>query len=116
MKSEKKEKNLARHADSLPFEDLLAGAERLTHQNSLFVVLLPIREAEIFETILRNFYLENGHFQVVEKLFVSDHPSKQPHRVILTLKKLPQNLKPEIISKLLIIKEAEGYIQVILSV
>jgi tRNA1Val (adenine37-N6)-methyltransferase len=108
LKSEKKEKNLARHTDSLPFEDLLVGATKLAHQNSFFIVLLPLKEAEIFEAILRDFYLESTHFQVIEKLFVCHNPSKQPHRVILTLQKLPQNHKPNLVAKLLIIKDAKG--------
>ncbi|SFF27659.1 tRNA1(Val) (adenine(37)-N6)-methyltransferase [Thermoflexibacter ruber] len=106
LKSEKKEKNLARHTDSLPFEDLLIGAEKLTHQGSLFVVLLPIRESEIFENILQDFYLQSAYLQVIEKLFISDNPSKQPHRVILTLKKSSQNYDSKIITKLLTIKDA----------
>lgn len=108
LKSEKKEKNLARHTDSLPFEDLLIGAEKLTHQGSLFIVLLPVRESEIFENILQDFYLQSTYFQVIEKLFISDNPSTKPHRVILTLKKLSQNHDSEIITKLLTIKDATG--------
>ncbi|GAB4187005.1 MAG: methyltransferase [Thermoflexibacter sp.] len=108
LKSKKKEKNLARHTDSLPFEDLLMGAEKLTHQGSLFVVLLPTQESEIFENILQDFYLQSTYLQVIEKLFISDNPSKQPHRVILTLKKLSQNHDSKIITKSLTIKDTTG--------
>jgi len=108
LKSQKKDKNLARHTDSLSFEELIVGAEKLTHQNSLLIVLLPTKEAVIFEKNLECLYLQSIHWQITKKLFVADNPSKPPHRVILTLEKLPQRSNLEITSDYLVIKDAEG--------
>ncbi len=108
LKSEKKDKNLARHTDSLSFEELIVGAEKLTHQNSLLIVLLPTKEAVIFEKNLECLHVQPIHLQVTKKLFIADNPSKLPHRVILTLQKLPQRSNLEIISDYLVVKDAEG--------
>lgn len=101
LKSPQKEKNLARHTDSLSFEDLLACADRLASENAKFFVLLPVLESLLFEKELNK---TNYQFAITEKLLIQDKPDKQPHRVILTLGRNEETF----IEEILIVKDING--------
>lgn len=107
LKSVKKEKNLARHTDSLSFRDLIGCANKLSSEQAHFTVLLPIKESELFEKEL----VSNGFdFYISERLQIQDNLNKLPHRVILTLEKMPKHtdLIKEIKNKSLIVKDLNG--------
>ncbi|TAH20795.1 MAG: methyltransferase domain-containing protein [Cytophagales bacterium] len=101
LKPEKESKKLARHTDSLPFEVLLACADRLASSQAQFIVLLPIAESEIFENELLK---KNYSFHITEKLFIKDKENKKSHRVVLTLSRKNSVL----LEKTLIIKDIEN--------
>jgi tRNA1Val (adenine37-N6)-methyltransferase len=48
LKSNNIPRNIARHNDSLPFEELLQGVSRLLDNNGKFSVILPYVDAQIF--------------------------------------------------------------------
>jgi len=101
LKPLKEDKKLARHTDSLPFEVLLACADRLASLKAQFIVLLPTAEALLFENeLLKGKYA----FYIIERLFVRDSPNKKPHRVILTLSRKDNHL----VEKTLTIKDITG--------
>lgn len=103
LKSAKKEKILARHTDSLSFEDLLESAERLAEAQATFVVLLPIKESQLFENEVNK---RKNKFYISEKLFIRDNPSKLPHRVILVLKSpVERQIEPTLTEKILFVKD-----------
>lgn len=101
LKSPQKEKNLARHTDSLSFEDLLNCSDRLASKNAKFIVLLPVAESLLLEKELRK---GNYNFFILEKLFIEDNPNKPPHRVILTLGREEKVL----VEKILTVKDIAG--------
>ena len=105
LKSDNKERNLARHTDSLSFGDLLTCVNLLLLLQGIFVVLLPLREAQFFEHELLKYY---PHLIILEKLKIQDNPKKEPHRVILVLEKQSQEQNHTIAYKNFIIKDIEG--------
>lgn len=52
-------RSLARHAETLPFEELIDGVIRILNQDGRFCLILPKQEAELFAKIARqkNLYL-----------------------------------------------------------
>ncbi len=55
-------RSLARHAETLPFEELISGVLNLLNPNGRFCLILPKQEAEVFVTIA------NQHFFYLTKL------------------------------------------------
>ena len=47
-KTENEQRDLARFADAMPFEDLIEAANLLLSENGLFVVIIPFKEEEKF--------------------------------------------------------------------
>lgn len=90
LKPEKESKKLARHTDSLPFDVLLACADRLASSQAQFIVLLPVAESELFENELVK---QNHPFHTARKLFIKDKENKKPHRVVLTLSRTNDSLQ-----------------------
>lgn len=60
LKSDNESRNQARHTDSLNFTELLAAFRRLSHQGSVFHVILPTNEALLFiqQANLMGLYLQ----------------------------------------------------------
>jgi tRNA1Val (adenine37-N6)-methyltransferase len=78
LKNECQKKALARHTDSLSFQDLLHGVKLLLQPNGLFCVVLPADEKEKFIhlAIKEGLFLKNI-------LLVKPTPVKQPKRVLM---------------------------------
>lgn len=59
FKSSDEQRSQARHADSLPFDDLLKGVLKLLHETGKFCLILPKTEAEKFRSLAekKGFYL-----------------------------------------------------------
>jgi tRNA1Val (adenine37-N6)-methyltransferase len=77
LKSMDTKRNLAMHNDSLPFDDLIEGVQRLLEEKGKFWVILPPKEMRVLEekAKVKNMFPE-------WRLVVKDRPSKQPHREV----------------------------------
>ncbi|MBW4359202.1 methyltransferase [Flavobacterium sp. NAS39] len=56
-KSENQQRDLARFADALPFEDLIEAAALLLSENGIFSVIIPYKEEENFIAIAKDYEL-----------------------------------------------------------
>jgi tRNA1Val (adenine37-N6)-methyltransferase len=78
LKAKEESRTQARHADHLPFEDLLEGAYKLLAESGILSVILPVDEGEYFERLARltGFYLKR-------KISVLPNPGKPAKRYLL---------------------------------
>ncbi|MCE3229754.1 MAG: Methyltransferase type 11 [Bacteroidetes bacterium] len=53
LKSSKDNRTIARHADLLPFEDLISGVKKLLDEKGKFCLILPTKEAAIFREMAK---------------------------------------------------------------
>jgi len=53
LKSNKENRTIARHADLLPFEDLINGVKKLLDEKGKFCLILPKNEAEMFREMAK---------------------------------------------------------------
>jgi tRNA1Val (adenine37-N6)-methyltransferase len=53
LKSSNDNRTIARHADLLPFEDLIAGVKKLLGEKGKFCLILPTKEAMIFREMAK---------------------------------------------------------------
>lgn len=56
-KTESEQRDLARFADALPFEDLIEGADLLLSENGIFAVIIPFKEEAKFIALANHFEL-----------------------------------------------------------
>jgi tRNA1Val (adenine37-N6)-methyltransferase len=56
-KSENEQRDLARFADAMPFEDLIEAADLLLSENGIFAVIIPFKEEENFLALAKEFEL-----------------------------------------------------------
>ena len=56
-KTENEQRDLARFADALPFEDLVEAANLLLSENGIFVVIIPHKEEETFIALAKEWDL-----------------------------------------------------------
>lgn len=56
-KTESEQRDLARFADALPFEDLIEAADLLLSENGIFAVIIPFKEEEKFIALANHFEL-----------------------------------------------------------
>lgn len=100
LKANGNQRNMARHDDSLPHDEFLAGASKLLQKNGSIVVIIPFESQQkwLLEATLQGLYLKK---QSVVKSSTT-HP---PHRLIVEL----TNEKPfEIIDSEIIIYSEKG--------
>ena len=83
LRSPKASKNLAHHADSLSFSDLLAAADRLMTPAGSFHILLPVDESRVFRKMA-----EDLHWVLSRNLTLFHHAGKKPFREIMTFRKV----------------------------
>lgn len=78
LKSEIVEKNLARHADSLPFNDLIESAKKVLNKEGRLAIILPYQASIAFEesALAESFYL-------IRRLKVKPKEDKPFNRVLL---------------------------------
>ncbi|MUP37117.1 tRNA1(Val) (adenine(37)-N6)-methyltransferase [Labilibaculum euxinus] len=78
LKAKCETRTQARHADYLPFEDLLKGAMNLLTESGVLSVVLPVEEGEYFQRLagLTGFYLKR-------KISVLPNPGKPAKRYLL---------------------------------
>jgi tRNA1Val (adenine37-N6)-methyltransferase len=56
-KSENEQRDLARFADAMPFEDLIEAAALLLSENGIFAVIIPFKEEENFLALAKEYEL-----------------------------------------------------------
>jgi tRNA1Val (adenine37-N6)-methyltransferase len=56
-KTENEQRDLARFADAMPFEDLIEAAALLLSENGIFSVIIPFKEEEKFITLAKEYEL-----------------------------------------------------------
>jgi tRNA1Val (adenine37-N6)-methyltransferase len=71
LKSNNTNRSLARHADALPFPDLVNGAKKLLLPEGRFCLILPKKEAEVFIKLA-----EKNEFHLNKLLRVRSMPDK----------------------------------------
>ena len=57
FKTESEQRDLARFADAMPFEDLVEAADLLLSENGIFSVIIPYKEEEKFIALAKDFDL-----------------------------------------------------------
>ncbi|MFE3867522.1 tRNA1(Val) (adenine(37)-N6)-methyltransferase [Flavobacterium sp. LS2P90] len=57
FKSATEQRDLARFADAMPFEDLIEAADLLLSENGIFAVIIPFKEEESFLAIAKEYEL-----------------------------------------------------------
>ena len=82
LKNPDSKRAMARHTDSLPFRDLLAGVKRLLSDEGVFSAIVPAEVVEQFvaESCMLGFYL-------IRKYGVKTVERKQPKRFMLSFAK-----------------------------
>ena len=80
LKAKDESRTQARHADGLPFEDLIEGAKNLLNPEGKFSVILPVQEGNIFIRIARI-----AGFSLSKKIEVLPNPGKIAKRLLIEL-------------------------------
>ena len=80
QRPEKKSRQMARHGDTLSYEQLAKAGERLLKQQGHFAVVLPYRESRLFLEAAA----EAG-LQLHKQMLIFPMPCKEPNRVNLLL-------------------------------
>ena len=80
--SPKTKKNLAHHAVSLSFDELLESLDKLLTNEGRFNILLPVDEAEVF---LRK--AVNSDWFITKKLTLYHHKNKKSFRQLMTFRR-----------------------------
>jgi tRNA1Val (adenine37-N6)-methyltransferase len=94
LKSPKQLKNISKHNDLLPYQDLISGIRKVIATSGKFCIIVPESDA----AFINNLSTENG-FYCIRQLTISPKMSKPPSRVILEFSNSkPDAVKKEIIS------------------
>lgn len=82
LKNLDKQKTLARHTDTLPFDDLLRGVRRLLTDEGMFSLIIPMDVFPLFDA-----HASMERFFIKRRCKVKTVERKQPKRVLLTYSK-----------------------------
>ena len=93
LKPPKEKKKLAKHNDSLPFEDLIFGVNKLLSKNGKFAIILPFDAYENFIKLCLSVNLFCNKIT-----FVKPNPKKEPKRVLMEFNKNKKELFTEILT------------------
>lgn len=99
MKSTDQKRKLARHTDSLQFEELIAIAKRLLSLDGKFSVIIPFHLAELFKekSLIEGFY-------ITKSTLVNPREKGNPMRILFQL----ENKKKECLIDFIAIQEEKG--------
>lgn len=103
MKSFSEERNLARHTDTLSFQEILLASQKLLVSDGLLSLVLPDTEAEQFISLA----LESS-FYLHQKVMIYPKKSKKANRIILSFGHIEKNI---LIKELVIREENNEYTQ-----
>ena len=76
LKPNSAQKNISKHNDTLPFEDLRDAVYQLLEPNGYFYLILPANESEVFEQLSQNCLFKCHQLQI------QPTPSKPINRII----------------------------------
>ena len=82
MKNSEQNKSMARHADTLPYQDLMKGGERLLHPNGTFSLIVPIDCKDKLESEA----VFNG-FTISKIVYLKTKMNKVTRRILVEFKK-----------------------------
>ncbi|MGZ2371804.1 tRNA1(Val) (adenine(37)-N6)-methyltransferase [Ancylomarina sp. YFZ004] len=80
LKAKSESRTQARHADGLPFEDLIEGAKNLLNPKGKFSVILPVAEGDYFIRLARI-----AGFSLSKRVEVLPNPGKPAKRLLIEL-------------------------------
>jgi len=80
LKAKGESRTQARHADGLPFEDLIEGAKNLLNPEGKFSVILPVAEGDYFIRLARI-----AGFSLSKRVEVLPNPGKPTKRLLIEL-------------------------------
>ena len=80
LKAKDESRTQARHADGLPFEDLIEGAKNLLNPDGKFSVILPVHEGDYFIRLARI-----AGFSLSKRVEVLPNPGKPAKRLLIEL-------------------------------
>lgn len=86
LKPNTAQKNVSKHNDNLPFEDLRDVVTRLLNPQGSFYLILPTNESERFEQI------SNSHLSKTHQMLIQPTPSKPVNRLITRYSLSPSTL------------------------
>ncbi|MCF6129232.1 methyltransferase [Flavobacterium sp. AS60] len=86
-KTENEQRDLARFADALPFEDLVEAAHLLLSENGIFSVIIPFKEEEKFISLTKDFELHP--FKITR---VKGTPSTEIKRSLLAFSRIKKDI------------------------
>lgn len=82
LKANSPQKNISKHNDALPFEDLMNAVDKLLSDQGKFFVILPKNESEIFNQLTVNQFINT--YQLV----IRPTPAKAVNRIISAYQKI----------------------------
>lgn len=90
LKNPDPNRTLARHADTLPYKDLLTSAKKLLRPEGTFCLILPFEESKIFkaEAFILQFYLTRS-----ATIYTVDSSAKK-RRVLLSFSLIKPEIEP----------------------
>lgn len=88
LKNNKKSKTIARHNDTLPFNELISSAYKLLKTEGTLSLVLPVNIFPLIETeaVIYGFFLNR-------KISIKTTEKKQPKRVLVEYKKEPTQIE-----------------------
>jgi tRNA1Val (adenine37-N6)-methyltransferase len=92
LKSAKKNRNIARHTDTLSHNDLLTGAFKLLSENGRFAVIMPYAEGNKFIAEASGVGL-----YCIKRTSVKAAPSSSIKRLLLEFSKIPQKINDNLL-------------------
>lgn len=93
LKNNKASKTMARHSDSLPFQEIIDFVDTHLSPKGFFNLILPVFESTIFREIAQSTSLRLTHIA-----YVKPHEHKEINRVMMCFSKSNQQLIEEIFS------------------
>ncbi|MCF0054460.1 tRNA1(Val) (adenine(37)-N6)-methyltransferase [Dyadobacter sp. CY356] len=100
LKSPDAKINLAHHADSLSFEDLLTAIKRLLQPNGKWNILLPVDEGLVFQSLA-----ENSGWKLRRELTLYHQKGKKPFRKLMSFQSIESADIGQLIAELFIYEE-----------
>ncbi|MES2410713.1 MAG: methyltransferase [Bacteroidota bacterium] len=89
-KTESEQRDLARFADALPFEDLVEAASLLLSENGIFSVIIPFKEEAKFIALAKHFELYP--FKTTR---VKGAPTTEIKRSLLAFSRIEKEISPD---------------------
>jgi tRNA1Val (adenine37-N6)-methyltransferase len=93
LKATNEKRTIARHSDSLPYDNLIEGVSKLLSENGRFCVVLPYIEAQLFivDSALRHLYCNN-------KVNIKPSVQKKTNRVLAQFSKIRTRMEETTLS------------------